>query len=121
MDNFNTEYFKKKLQINQCAEIRVVSNSMAPIIKIGEILHVKPVTSALSRFDIIIFDHYGQPTCHFFWAETPAGQICTKSLKFLFPSDTPFEKEKLIGIVPYKKISVGYKLLVTFVSIVRSR
>jgi hypothetical protein len=121
MNNFNTEYFKKKLQIQSSVEIRVISDSMTPLISPGEILHISSAPQTLRRFDIIVFDHYNIPTCHFYWGETASGKLSAKSLKFLFPSDIPFEKEKLIGIVLNKKISFWRQILITLVSILSNR
>lgn len=114
MGTFNLEYFKKKLNINQHGEIRIVSDSMSPLIKSGEILKIIPLPSKLDRFDIVLFNYQGEPYCHFFWGINSNDQICTKSLKSPQKNDFPISKNNLIGVIANKKITFWQKVKVYF-------
>lgn len=121
MNTIDIEYFKKKLEINQSAEVRVISDSMRPLIHTGEVLQVKPISTKIRRFDIIIFDYHGAPMCHFFWARTPRNKICTKSLKNPSHNDLPIEENKVLGIVQNKKINLLHKLIIYLIVILRGK
>jgi len=117
MPSFSLEYFKKKLQLNQHASIRIISDSMSPLITPGEIIEISPITSELNRFEIVLFDYYGTPFCHFYWEDVANSDfICTKSLKTPHLSDIPIHKNKLIGkitskkLTPYQKFTVYLKI-----------
>jgi signal peptidase I len=115
MNSFNLDYFKKKLQINQYAEIRIISDSMYPLILNGEILKVIQLPKKLKRFDIIVFDYHGEPYCHFFWSKIANNDsLCTRSLKTPQKIDLPIKNLNLVGIVTNKKITSWQKFRVYF-------
>jgi hypothetical protein len=107
------ENFVKILNQNQIAKIRIVSDSMYPIIRTGETVDVVPISDKLNRFDIILFDYYGTPYCHFFWGNTSKVEtICTKSLKSPQDDDIPMHQSRLIGKIKGKKLTSIQKFTV---------
>ena len=104
MYSFQHEVFKKKLsQKGVTQKIRIVSDSMHPVIKINEVLDVERIEiHQLKRFDIILVNYFGTPYCHFFWNFLNENEIVTKSYKHPEKYDLPIKNEHIIGIIKNK-------------------
>ncbi len=110
---------------NKKAQVRIVSDSMHPLIRSGEILSISPLYKELSRFDLIIFDYYGNPFCHFFWSKIFNGtendeRIFTRSLKNPSQTDIPILPKDILGLVTNKKINWYLKIKVYLILFLRS-
>jgi signal peptidase I len=108
--NLAIENFKILMQKNHSAQIRVTSDSMKPLIKVGELLTVMPVEGPLKRFDVIVFDYHGTPFCHFFWGKLKDERVFTKSLKNPAQIDIPIFEKDIFGIVESKKIGIFFQI-----------
>ena len=116
------DHFRQLLTLKQMAKVRVTTDSMKPLIKPGEILTVVPIQAKLNRFDIIIFDYYGNPFCHFLWGkvfnkEQNIESYFTRSLKNPSVKDIPISENDILGIVTNKKINLLYKIKIYFILI----
>jgi hypothetical protein len=103
------ENFKILLEKNQKAKIKIASDSMWPLIRIGEQLTVHSINRPLQRFDIIVFNYNGSPFCHFFWGKllskkSNEDQFFTRSLKSPAQTDLPIFSKDILGIITSKKI-----------------
>jgi signal peptidase I len=92
----------------------VVSDSMSPLIAIGDELIIEPIEKdfIFNRFDIILFNSDRGLTCHYFWHENKnidKGLIITRNLKN-GRYDNPYDKKQIIGIVKNFKINFFLKL-----------
>lgn len=104
------DFFKLKSRLDQQGEMQlnVASDSMHPVLKVGQIVTVRPTDSSrLRKFDIIVFWGHGKLTSHFLWAkqmdETNSENfIVTKSLKEPRSHDIPFKENLILGIVDCK-------------------
>lgn len=91
--------------------IRIVSDSMAPFISIDEILEIRPLSTDLKRFDILVFWQNDKLICHFLWkAHIDNEYFFFKSLKYPRQSDDSIDKRFLLGRVSHKKLNFYYKL-----------
>lgn len=110
------EFFYIKKKLRDCRgphKIRVVSDSMEPIISKGESLSVSFIElERLKAFDVIVYWQAGVLNCHFFWSVslTKDGYFVTKSLKYRHDFDLESEKKYLLGIVSQKRASLWTKL-----------
>lgn len=97
---------KKTLSLKKELKIRPISDSMSPLLKVNEILTIKPIDSQeLKTFDIIVFWYQNTLMCHFFWARqtsSNATMLITKSLKEPKSIDLPSPVDCLLGIVNCK-------------------
>lgn len=115
MSSIIIEDFKKNLQLKKCTEIRIVSDSMSPLLVPGEKVKVVPISGELKRFDIVVFDYYGKPFCHFYWGRIAnEDSLCTRSLKFPHRLDLPIHEHAIIGKIVCKKITLYQKIKVYF-------
>lgn len=88
----------------------VVTDSMAPIITVGEIIVVKPLPQRLKPFDIIVFYQFEKLICHFVWHQNEkiGKTVITRNLnegKF----DLPVSEEEILGIVSNKNFTLWQK------------
>lgn len=67
LDDFRK--LKNSLARAGSVEIRLVSNSMAPLLPTGATARIEPCSPEdLSKYDIIVFWYHGDLTCHCFWS-----------------------------------------------------
>jgi hypothetical protein len=118
------DFFKLKSRLDQQGEMKlnVASDSMHPVLKIGQKITVKPSNGVpLRKFDIIVFWGQGKLISHFLWAKqmneaNSEFVIITKSLKEPSSHDIPIKENLILGIVDCKlsllsKISVWLRNL----------
>lgn len=111
---FDIEVLRKKLLRGDTVSLQVVSNSMEPVIKTGEMIEVSRVSlSDLKVFDIILFFQGGRLNSHFL-AKTDENnnQFITRPLNGSGPSDYPLRGDEIIGIVSNKKLNLWHRLKV---------
>lgn len=92
----------------------VVSDSMSPLIKIGDELKIEIVSKNVKfkRFEILLFKSEFGFTCHYFWKSNDhfdKGLIITRNLKD-GDHDIPFDRQLVVGIIKNFKISLFSKL-----------
>ncbi|OUR93626.1 hypothetical protein A9Q84_19345 [Halobacteriovorax marinus] len=94
-------------------EVEIVSDSMEPLIKTGELIKVQNVEEDLKLFDIIVFWRDGQFVSHFVWRFNGISHktITTRSLKDKGANELPVEFENVLGIIKDKKISLYTKVI----------
>jgi hypothetical protein len=96
----------------------IVSDSMAPVIKIGDKLVVEVDNRDLQRFDIITFWQNEKLVCHYVWSMnrvvTPF-LLQTRNLKY-GSKDTPINWDDYLGKVINHRLSFWDKVKIYFQS-----
>jgi signal peptidase I len=98
-----TEMNEQKIQDILSQKIfkgKIISASMAPLIKVGDEVVVEVKARDLKRFDIIIFVQNNQLVCHYIWALNEIMKprlLQTRSLAGV--KDLPISEEDYIGRV----------------------
>jgi signal peptidase I len=103
---------------------RIMSDSMRPVLNIGDEISINPISSVadLRRFDIIVFKRGDKLFCHFVWnIFLTRGQyrVVTRSIKEYLKSEIPLGKEQVVGLVTQQKITSYIKLKIILLNIVR--
>lgn len=110
---FDLEVLKSVLKRDKKTILKVVSDSMSPLIKVGESIEVALLEAPeqLKPFDIILFEQARRLNCHFLAKTDYINNLfITKSLKNPSASDYPLETKQILGIVTSKKISFFTKI-----------
>ncbi len=99
-------------------KLKVVSDSMIPLIPIGAILVIEKIEEnyKFQKFDILLFQIDNKLLCHFFWHQNKhfdKNLIITRNLKD-GDFDHPFPRGKVVGIVKNYKLSFFHKVRVFF-------
>lgn len=111
---FDFKALKKILDQNHQHNLTVISDSMDPVIKVGEeIILAKVEKSQLKLFDIIIFEQAGRLNSHFLTQiDSENNRYITRSLKSPDSNDYPIQWEQILGKVSTKNLSWIQKLKV---------
>lgn len=106
MDELKFALLKNKIK-TEPINFRIVSDSMLPLIKVGEEISMIKLPPTLNIFDIIVFYDKGKLICHFVWQDQKQfnGAVITRSLKDPYKNEVPRDYKNLLGWVPSKKIS----------------
>lgn len=97
MDLLEFKLLQKKSMAGEWQTLRVASDSMMPLLQIGQFIEVQKIEIGhLEKFDIIIFFQDGRLICHFLWAIQDQ-LLITKSLKNPQAVDWPVKPELLLG------------------------
>lgn len=115
--DFDLHVLKKSLKHNNQVSLQIVSDSMEPLIKVGESIEVAKVQSVkeLRVFDIILFDQAGRLNCHFLAKVDYENNVfITKSLRHPGVSDYPIGSDQIIGIIKQKRINWWLKIKLIF-------
>lgn len=100
----------KKLISNGDIEVRIVSDSMTPFIKVGQSVKITKIERELQPFDIVVFLGSGKRMiCHFVLKVFEEHIITTNSLK-LSNVDAPILKENILGIAQEIKLPLFFRL-----------
>lgn len=120
MDRIKFELLKNKLEDGPI-EIRIVSDSMLPLIKVGDTISMFKKPTKLKAFDIIVFFDVDKLVCHFIWKDQKDfnGSIITRSLKEPYKNEVPRNYKDIIGIVSSKKISSTTRIKILFFNFLR--
>ncbi len=90
---------------------KIVSGSMIPVIKIGDVVTVEIGVTDLNRFDIIVFWEDGRLMCHYLWSQnkllTPM-LWQTRGLQGDF--DFPLDPQHYLGRVTSHRLWFWHKL-----------
>lgn len=94
---------------------KVISDSMYPVIKIGDEVIVDVGQENIKRFDIIVIFHDGKLICHYLWRKnrliTP---ILLQTRNMSGKLDYPVEMKDYLGKVLNHKLSIWQKLKIIF-------
>lgn len=97
---------KKAVHSTAALPLKIVSDSMLPVIPVGAKLLLKKVEPhELARFDIIVFRQREQLNCHFFWSWNYDGHLMTRSLKEPLENDLACSTDDVLGLVTNFKVS----------------
>lgn len=118
LDRIGFELVKDKLRKDGKLQIKIVSDSMEPILKVSETFDVDPLPQKLQIFDLVVFYQSQKLNCHFLWRDQKEfnNSIVTRSLKNPQHDDVPVTYDCLLGIVLGKKLSI----LQTFSVLIRA-
>ena len=112
------EFLKETLGKQGHLNIRIISDSMEPVIKTGEELQVLPCVSdfnLLNRFDILVFWNGKYFVCHYLWNKNQLSfnkkekLLTTRGLKNLY-EDFPIQESHILGVLPNRRIPFWWKL-----------
>ncbi|WP_290735480.1 hypothetical protein [Halobacteriovorax sp. JY17] len=105
---------KQEIQEKKLFFIKIVSDSMEPLLNVGSKYTVVPVNlNQLKQFDIILFWQNDRPNAHFYWGKHLAGNIkghMSRSLKYPSDVDLPIKDEYILGIIPIK-LKLRHKII----------
>ena len=107
MDLLDFHTTRKLLLKNKELKLKVASDSMNPVLKVGEVIKVLPYqVKNLDRFDVIVFWNDNKLISHFLWSKqcSEDGTILyiTKSLKHALEIDIPIKEDMILGKVDVK-------------------
>ena len=101
----------ESLKQQQWFKGRIASDSMEPLIRVGEVIVVLVGEKQLKRFDIVVFWYEGKLMCHYLWQlnkrVTPL-LMQTKSLQGR--RDLPIPPEDYLGKVISHRLKFWHKL-----------
>lgn len=106
----------KKLKMNPFFKGIVVTDSMEPLIMVGDKIIVEVGNQELKRFDIVVFFQNGKLICHYLWAKNVIIQpilFQTRSLKYV-KKDFPVAMEDYLGKVVSHRLPKLEKLKIIF-------
>lgn len=109
------EVLRQKLASGSPHQLTVVSDSMSPLIAIGEdiVVHPRPAKEDLKIFDIILFYQGGRLNAHFLTKIDWQGDtFITRPLKDPRHQDYPLQYQDILGIIKNKKLNWWHKLKV---------
>jgi hypothetical protein len=104
---------QKNLVLKESMQLRVASDSMHPLLKIDQIITVRPYpVNKLAVYDLIVYLEQGQLQVHFLWHINGNGALVTRSLKnpkvndpLINPSDY-LGKVDEIGLTNWQKFKI---------------
>lgn len=112
--DFDIQALKMVLNGKGASELKVVSDSMEPLIKVGEsIVLEKSQLNQLKIFDIIVFNQGARLNCHYLTkTDHKRDQFITRSLKNPTSQDYPIQSKDIIARVKNKKLSWWHKSII---------
>jgi hypothetical protein len=119
-DKSSFERLKDEIVSNGFLGIRIISDSMYPLIKVGEKVTVCHYINEkqLTRFIPVLYWDGSKLICHYFWNKSRMTNadgkqtILTRSLKENKINDIPVPTEHILGIVVGKKVSFTTQVLI---------
>lgn len=117
--SFDFLALKRLLDKNGHHKLKVITDSMEPLIKVGETVTLSPVIlNDLELFDIILFKQAAKLNAHFLVKiNHKEDQYITRSLKFPNSNDYPIKWDQILGVVTSKKLGWFLKLKVMWASL----
>lgn len=101
---------QKKTRQGQSLSLQVASDSMHPLLKIGQLITVQnAAVESLKVFDLIVYWEQGRLQCHFLWHKNSDGGLITRSLKNPTISDPLVSQQDYLGIVSGTGLSLWHK------------
>jgi len=98
---------------------QIVSDSMEPVLKIGEVVRAEPIAAPdevtrLKRFTLIVFKRDDRVLCHYIWRinqQVMPGTCVTRSLKNPFHDEVPVPFNDVLGQIREKVIPTWLRVL----------
>ena len=96
-------------------KFKVVTDSMAPLISIGDELLYKK-SNTYHTFDIILFARHSKLVTHFVWRNQLDfnKSIITRSLKDFYTDEEPVLESEILGVVENFKISIFTRIKIIY-------
>lgn len=114
--DFDIEVLKQKIASGRDHTLTVVSDSMIPLIAVGESITVGPVAT-LKVFDIVLFFQGARLNVHYLTRiDHEQGQYITRSLKNPHEQDYPLKRSDILGVIINKKLSIWHKIKILLLS-----
>lgn len=104
-------------------KLKVVSDSMHPIIRIGDELSTENITADLNTFDIILFKRHDKLVVHYVWRNQKDfnNTVITRSLQNIYHDEEPVSYEDLLGKISNYKLSSYIKIKILCLCFLRGR
>lgn len=97
MDLIEFKLLQSKLAAGESLKLRIASDSMLPLLKVGEVIEVKKADlNSIQKFDVVVFFQDDKLMCHFVWS-MQGDQLITKSLKDPKSVDWPISEAAFLG------------------------
>lgn len=121
IDLIQLEALKHRLNKHSTIEIKIISDSMEPLLKINETVSIVPAVKSFDVFDLIVFWRDGKLFCHYIWRNQISFNktIVTRSFKSLYSDEKPVEIQYVLGSVEGKKISFLAKLFILIKNVIK--
>jgi hypothetical protein len=116
VEPFEFNAIKMRLIDEKKVLIKIVSDSMEPLMKVGQSYYVLPHNNNFKRFEIIVFYQNQRLNCHFVWKNQVLfnSTLVTRSLKHFKIDDFPVFYENILGKIESEKISFFQKVRIIF-------
>ena len=118
---------EKIRQLRRCGsiDVQIVSGSMEPVIKTGELVTVERLEGRPKMFDILVFHQNDKFICHYFWKENShfdneGKNYVTRPLSSR-GFDIPFSHRQVLGRVGGKRIGFWRRAVIVVKEILRRR
>lgn len=99
---------------------RILSDSMWPLLRVGQSVTISPVPDELRPFDLIVFRYGERLYCHFVWAVwKDPHEIQTRSLKTCLSNDLPIDPSHVLGKVVDRKVPWWMRAAVILLNTIR--
>lgn len=102
---------KQKISEDGGMQIRVITDSMEPIIKAGDLVCCSPHNNQLNIFDLVIIYSSQRLICHFVFKRKAQDKILTCSYKYL-GLDPPEHIDNILGKITSHKLTLFKKAFV---------
>ena len=94
---------------------KIISDSMVPVIQIGEEVIIDVGQEDIKRFDIIVIFFDGKLICHYLWRKNKLVKpILLQTRNMSGKLDYPVEMKNYLGKVVNHKLSLWQKLKIIF-------
>lgn len=102
-------------------KFKVVSESMNPVIRIGDELITKKITGDLNTFDIILFKRHNKLVVHYVWRNQKNfnNTVTTRSLQNIYLDEEPVSYSDIMGKVSNYKLSIFKKIKIILLCLIR--
>lgn len=108
--NFSREQFEQ-IKTLPLFKSKVISDSMEPIIKVGQEVVIDVGNRDIKRFDIVVFYHDGKLICHYLWQMNKfVKPILLQTRNMSGKLDFPVTLDDYLGKVMNYKLSFWQKL-----------
>ena len=106
----------KEINARETIEVKIISGSMEPLIKTGEVVRVEKLSGDPRPFDILVFYQNNIFLCHYFWRknirfDNDGKNYLTRPL-LSRGVDIPFARGQILGRVRGKKIGFWRRMLI---------
>jgi len=115
MDREEFKILRNTILKQGMAPIRIVSDSMEPLLGVDRKYQVASLNREPKRFDIIVFYREGKLFAHYVWRANILGgkSFTTRSLKDPGNDEVPVPEEDILGILVGKRLNFIKKLLLS--------